>query len=94
MKKNFADLLLELGNKTTTEEHFQEMLCCLPPQLTNKENGFAFLFGEPYTNKFCKFAGKEVAVYACYATASNGTRLDVGNMSEEAFTQLFIKNNY
>jgi hypothetical protein len=95
MKKNcaYADLLLELGNKTTSEEHFEEMLSCLPPQLTNqtKERGFdAFLVGEPYTHKFCKFAGKEVAVYDCYATASNGVRLDVGYMSEAEFIKHFI----
>jgi len=94
-KENFADLLLELGNKTTSEEHFQEMLGCLPPQITNYEKGKgfnAFLVGEPYTHKFCRFAGKEVAVYACYATASNGTRLDIGNMSESEFIKHFIKN--
>lgn len=94
-KENFADLLQEMGNKTTSEEHFQEMLGCLPPQLTNYEKGKgfnAFLVGEPYTHKFCRFAGKEVAVYACYATASDGTRLDVGNMSEAEFTKLFINN--
>ena len=96
MTENFADLLLELENKTTSEEHFQEMLGCLPPQLTNykKGKGFnAFLVGEPYTHKFCRFAGKEVAVYACYATASNGTRLDVGNMSEAEFTKSCIKRD-
>ena len=92
LKEKFADLLLELGNKTTSEEHFQEMLGFLPPQITNYEKGRgfdAFLVGEPYTHKFCRFAGKEVAVYACYATASNGTRLDVGNMSEAEFIKSF-----
>ena len=95
MKEKFADLLLEIGNKTTSEEHFQEMLGCLPPQITNYEKGKgfdAFLVGEPYTHKFCRFAGKEVAVYACYATASNGTRLDVGYMSEAEFIRSFIRN--
>ena len=94
-KENFADLLQEMGNKTASEEHFEEMLGCLPPQITNykKGRGFdAFLVGEAYTHRFCKFAGKEVAVYACYATASDGTRLDVGNMSEAEFIKHFIKN--
>jgi hypothetical protein len=92
-KQKYADLLLELGNKTTTEEHFDEMLSCLPPQLTNqtKERGFdAFLVGEPYTHKFCKFAGEVVPVYDCYATASDGTRLDVGSISEAEFINHFI----
>ena len=96
-RQNFADLLQEMGNKTTSDEHFEEMLACLPPQLTNyqKERGFdAFLVGEPYTHKFCKFAGKEVEVYACYATASDGTRLDVGEISEAMFTKLFINNQF
>ena len=96
-RENFADLLQEMGNKTASEEHFQEMLGCLPPQLTNyeKERGFnAFLVGEPYTHKFCRFAGKEVAVYACYATASDGTRLDVGEVSEAFFIKFFINNEF
>ena len=96
-KNNFADLLQEMGNKTTSDEHFEEMLGCLPPQLTNyeKERGFdAFLVGESYTHKFCKLAGKEVAVYACYATASDGTRLDVGEISEATFIKFFINNEF
>jgi hypothetical protein len=93
MKENYADLLLELGNATVSDEHFEEMLSCLPPQLTNytKEKGFdAFLVGEAVDSKFCKFAGKIVEVYDCYATASNGTRLDVGYMSEAEFIKHFI----
>jgi hypothetical protein len=93
--KKFADLLQEHGAKTTTEENYYYMLEVLPPQLTNhqKDKGFdAFLVGEPYTHRFCRFAGKEVPVYACYATTSDKTRLDVGYISEAQFKKDFINN--
>ena len=91
-KQKFADILQALGNETTTQEHFEEMFSCLPPQLTNytREKGFdAFLVGEPYTHKFCKTAGKIVPVFACYAKASDGTPMDIGCISEAAFDLFF-----
>jgi len=91
--KNFADTLKNATN-TVTKEHFFEFLYCLPPQITNfKQKKFpAFLLGEPYTHKFCNFAKKIVPLYQCFATASDGTHLCVGVISEAEFTKKFIDN--
>jgi len=94
LNKNYADELLKNGNaKITTEDHFEEMLCCLPPQLTNftKEKGFnAFLVGEPYSHRFCEIAKDFVPVFECFAKTSDGFYLRVDYMSEANFTKLFI----
>ncbi len=95
--KNFADELQKLGNATTTADHYEEMLCCLPPQLTNftKEKGFdAFLVGEPYSHRFCKIAKREVPVFDCFAITSDNTYLKVGLMSEAGFTKFFINKDF
>jgi len=98
LNKNYADELLKNGNaKITTEDHFEEMLCCLPPQLTNyeKNKGFnAFLFGEPYTHSFCKLAKREVPIFDCFAITSDKTHLKAGLMSEAGFTKFFINKDF
>jgi len=95
--KNYADELQKLGIATTTADHYEEMLCCLPPQLTNfeKNRGFdAFLVGEPYSHRFCKIAKKEVAFYECFARTSNGAYLKAGLLSEAGFTKFFINKDF
>jgi hypothetical protein len=65
--------------------------------MTNNKKGFgstAFLFGEPYTHKFCNFANKFVAFYKCFAVTSDKTCLEVGCMIEKEFTIKFIKNKF
>lgn len=95
--KNYADYLQENEAKIITEDRYYDMLYCLPPQLTNyKKNrgSTAFLFGEPYTHKFCNFADRVVAFYKCFAVTSDNNYLEVGLMSEAEFIKKFINRKF
>ena len=90
-KENFADLLLKLGSKESTQEDYDYLLNVVPPIITNytEEEGFnAFLCSEAVDSKFCKIAKEEVWIYRGYCTASNGAVFEI-LMSLEAFKHYF-----
>ena len=74
-KTNFADLLLNLGNATATEEDYNFLLDVLPPVITNYKEGEgfdAFLGGDALDFKFCKIAKKTMLIFSGYAKTSDG----------------------
>lgn len=90
-KENFADLLLKLGSKESTQEDYDYLLNVVPPIITNykEEAGFnAFLCSEVVDLKFCKKAKKKVWIYRGYCTASNGAVFEL-LMSVEGFKYYF-----
>lgn len=82
-KKEFLDLL----NTTveTTEEHYDEMLGCLPPRAWT--NG-AFLVGEPAAHRDCKISKGYVAVYDCFFQYKE-KYYALGEMSLAVFNKFF-----
>ena len=85
--KKFLDLL----NSTTetTEDHFYDMLCCLPPENLYSNTTFqAFLVGEPTTHVKNK-AGKYVATFACFL-AYKDKFYSLGDFPNETFNFFFL----
>lgn len=71
-EKNLND---KIRMKKVSAEHYDEMLCVLPPAFWN---GTTFQVGEPYDHVVLN--GKELPVYATY-TKKDGKHYSLGNLT-------------